>query len=317
MRWVVLIVLCGGACNADPRATSEEQQKPASAPTRAPALGSPQKGKDRNQRAKLEPMERLLAAHHLRRVRGDARGARRVLESMVADREILASIRARAGLALADLLELQGARREALSVLERARRLASVGSDLRSAAEKRRASILSATPLADVPGPTPGTVRLTQAGRAGVAFQGAERLLVAFYRVVLRPRIETIDRARAAKRRALGRAVVAYGRVIKLRNSEATLAARCRLGSMYQHMAEALAFDRPPELLPAAARRLSRELREESASYLRRALESYRVALKTKGVAAGAPWLKVARRQALPLAQVLEPGGKKKGPQTP
>lgn len=307
-----IVVACdSGAPKSSERVArrAEEQKLPRSNEDAGGALRAGEGG--------FDPNEALVGAHHLRWVSGDTSAARRALEAMISRSETPSPIKGRAVLELADLLELQGARREALSLLERARRMAIPGSELRLEAEKRRAAILSTTPLADVPGPAPGTFRIAVSARAAAVFRRAERLLVAFYRLVLRPRVETIDRARAAKRRALTRAVKAYERVISLGKSEAALAARCRIGAMYQHMAEALAFDRPPELLPAAARRLSRELREESASNLRKALVSYRAAIDMAGLSVRSTWLKLARREERTLARVLEPAASKEKRRNP
>jgi hypothetical protein len=275
-------------------------------PARAPVLPPP----DAN--------DRLIEAHHLRWVSGDLAGARRLLVGIAMGSSAKSSQRAFAALRLAELAEASGDRRGALGHLDHAKALAGPGHALALEADDRRARILTATPLADVRGPIPGTVALKgETGAVVASFRSAEKLLASYHRIVLAPSLENVNEMLRGKRRALAAAVAAYQRIATSvgsghRRGEAAsgpaaqTASWFRIGAMYHHLAEALAFESPSELLPSVARRLTRQLRAESVGYLRRALASYRSALKVPRSGATAAWLDLARREADTLELVLK-----------
>jgi hypothetical protein len=250
-------------------------------------------------KAAESPLWQLHRSHHDITIGGRIEPAARALRSLYANRAASAAIRARAALWLAQIAERKGAQREALGFISAVKGLSDAQSSLVIEAERLRQRIVSKEPLAEVRGPPPGTVRLSN-GRAQLAFRRAERLLKFFHRVRVRPRIETIDAVLASKRRALEAAVVAYRAVIKLATARGQAIARFRIASLYHQMASELSFRRPPELLPAAARRLTLRMRVESEAYLRKALASYR---KVKGK--HQPWQRLAARESATLAGVL------------
>lgn len=248
----------------------------------------------------------LYRAYHQRWVRGDIDAARAGLKKLLARQDAPDVVRAKAALWLGEIAELKGQKRLALAHLDRAKTLAGSQTALARQAEDRRARIVSTTPLADVRGPVPGSVRLRDTAAVNVAFRGAEKLLAIYHRVVVQPKLENIDSVRRGKRAALARAVAAYERVAKQGGPAAQAASRFRIAAMYHHMAEALAFDRPPEMLPDVARRLARELRGESIGYLRRALVSYRAVARIAESAETRRWRRLAQREVQTLAGVLK-----------
>jgi hypothetical protein len=289
-----------------------------------PARGQPLAGRDQGPRlagssarptaasaraARLpEPddQERFLHANHLRSVSGDIAGARRVLGAIAANPATAPSLRAQAALRLAEMAELAGNRRQALSHLDQAKSLAGTGHALALEADDRRARILTAAPLSDVRGPVPGSVPLKgEAPAVSAAFRRAEHLLGSYHRVIVAPSLENINEVLRTKRRALAAAVAEYQKVASSGTTAAQVAAQFRIGAMYHHLAEAIAFESPAELLPSVALRLRRELRGESAGYLRRALGHYRGAAALQPAVPADPWRSLARREAETLGLVL------------
>jgi hypothetical protein len=254
-----------------------------------------------------DDQDRYLLARHLRFVTGDAAGAREVLKKIVASTTARLSLRALAALRLAEMAELAGDRRRALGYLDQAKSLAGSGHALALEADDRRARILTAAPLADVRGPVPGSVPLRgEPPAVTAAFRTAERLLASYHRVVVAPSLENVNEVLRAKRGALTAAVGEYQKVVAAGGPASRAAALFRIGAMYHHLAEALAFESPAELLPAVALRLRRELRGESTGYLRRALGFYRNAADVPASAGTEPWGSLAKREAETLALVLK-----------
>jgi hypothetical protein len=261
--------------------------------------------------------DRLVEAHHRQWVSGDLAGARRLLHQIIDREEARRSLRALAALRLAAIDEVTGDRRAALAHLEAVKVLAGSGHPLALEAEDRRARILTATPLADVRGPVPGTVTLRgEAPQVVAQFRQAEKLLVSYHRVVVAPSLENINEVLRTKRHALAAAVTIYQKVAEHGGATAKAASSFRIGAMYHHLAEALAFSTPEELLPTLARRLTRQLRAESATHLRRALTSYRAALRVPAGAGTAAWQEPARREAATLEVVLR-GAPRRGGRAP
>ena len=251
--------------------------------------------------------DRYLEAHLQRQLRGDLTRATRLLEGVAASAEAPRALRARARLRMAEMALYRGQRRRALAYLDQARDTAGRGHPLAMAADDRRARILAATPLANVRGPVPGAVQLQGEPRLVVArFARAERQLAAYHRVVVAPTLENINAILRFKRKALTAAVAAYQKVAEGGGAAARAAAHFRMGAMHHHLAEALAFELPPELLPAVAARLRRRLRKESAAHLRRSLGYYRKAAATPASPATAPWRDPAAREVKTLARILK-----------
>lgn len=265
-------------------------------------------------RAPPEPVEvepedgRLLfALYHAQWVLGDLDGVERGLRALLGRGDLAAATRARAALRLTEIADVRGDRREALSFVERAKFFAGPATGLAAEADDWRARILTAAPLADVRGPAPGAVALKNESFAVVAaFRRAEKLLSAFHRVVVAPSLETIDQVLRGKRRALAAAVKAYQEVVQQGGAAARGAALFRMAAMYHHLAEALAFERPPEMLPSVARSLTRRLRAESATYLHKAFALYRSAAEVGSGAGAGPWRRLAGQEAATLALVLK-----------
>lgn len=262
----------------------------------------------------LDDRDILLLAHHLRLVTGEPERAREQLTKLLADTGASGKSRGLAALELAEMAELAGQRRVALGYLEMVKTFAGPFHALALEAEDRRARILTVTPLADVRGPVPGSLTLEgESAQVGILFRKAERQLTFFHRVVVAPSLENVNAVLRAKRRTLARAVSAYQLVIRAGGGAARAAAQFRIGAMYHHLAEALAFESPEELLPSEARRLTRKLRAESAAYLRKALVFYRSAGEGNETAGSVTWQKLARQEADTLATVLKRKGKPSG----
>jgi len=254
--------------------------------------------------------DRLLSAHHLEWVSGDFAAARRMLQAVAADPAARGQARVLAALRLAESAEVSGDRRTALSHLDQAKNLAGSNHALALEADDRRARILTASPRADVRGPVPGTAQLKGESPAVLAgFRVAEQRLASFHRIVVAPRLENIGEVLRTKRHALAGALSAYQQVVGQGGVTARAAALFRMGAMYHHLAEALAFESPEELLPSAAHSLTRQLRADRAGYLRRALASYRSAAQLPAVPAAALWQQLARREVETLELVLKARG--------
>ncbi|MCK5800120.1 MAG: hypothetical protein KAI47_23180 [Deltaproteobacteria bacterium] len=249
--------------------------------------------------------DQLYGAYHARWVQGDMAAARRRLRALIAAAGAPSILRAQAALWLGEIAELQGARRAALGHLEAFKRLAGPATALARLADDRRARIVTRTPLADVRGPVPGSLRLSGSPQVSALFRRAEQRLVALHRVVVRPRIENIDAIRRGKKTALRRAVALYEAVAQRGDNAAKAAARFRIAAMYHHMAEALAFERPPELLQKFARKLARQAQAQSLAYLSLALTSYRAAANVPAGPGTEPWRGLARREAKTLAHLI------------
>jgi hypothetical protein len=257
--------------------------------------------------------EQLVSAHHLITVTGDIELARSKLQGIIDRGTARRAARARAALRLAELKEMAGERRAALGHLEQAKEVAGPGHPLSLEADDRRARILTATPLADVRGPVPGSVVPKHEPPQVVAgFRRAEQLLTRYHRLVVAPQLESINEVLRTKRRALTVAATAYHKVASSANGPAKAAAFYRMAAMYHHMAEALAFAIPPELLPARAHQLRRQLKAESTAYLRKALGLYRRVTKLSPGPAMSPWRELAEREAKTLALVFKPTTRKR-----
>lgn len=318
LRWALaLLAVAAGGCprQAGKDRPSASQRDGSSIVTRSAKDSGAHaaSGPRRAAREGRDPRMELLRLHHALWVSGEVARVRRELRRLLGSEDTRSDLRAEAALQLAQIADLRGSRRRALQYLQRAEQLAPPGSRLAARAEERRARVLSLAPLADVRGPAPGTVRLQGASPEVVQLlRRAERLLVAYHKLGLQPRLETIDAAKAKKIRALRRAVAAYSELLEKGKADARAAALFRIASMYHHLAEALAFRRPPELLPAAARQLRRELRSESSAYLRKALRAYRKAMKVSASGDARQserlrrWQQLAAREAKTLSVVLE-----------
>ncbi len=262
----------------------------------------------------MTPQELFVKAHHLQWIAGDFEGAKNVLEQIANNKKAPREIRAKAELRYAEIALLTGERREALQHLERAKAIVGPGHALSIEADDRRARILTATPLADVRGPVPGSVVIKhEPPQVVMIFRRAERLLDVFHRIIVAPRLENINQVLKTKRRAFERAEKAYQQVVAEGGTIAKAASFVRMGGMCHHLAEALAFAVPEELLPSEARKLRRQLHFESTSYLRKALNFYREASKLPLVSGIEPWRQLAIREAKTLSAVLNSSSRKSG----
>jgi len=297
---VLLLCACGSPTRGQP------DGGPARSASRPPRAASPG-------RPSLPPPDdgdRLVEAHHRQWVSGDLPGARKLLRQIAERAAARRSLRALAALRLAAIDEMSGDRRAALARLDQVKLLVGPGHPLMLEADDRRARILTATPLVDVRGPVPGTVTLRgEVPQVTARFRLAEKLLVSYHRIVRSAHplfgLENTSEVLRSKRHALGAAVAVYQKVAAQGGPAAQAAAAFRIGAMFHHLAEALAYESPSDLLPSMARHLSRQLRAESATYLRRALVSYRTALRLPPSAATAPWQRPAKREAETLELVL------------
>jgi hypothetical protein len=302
---LLLVLVLPIACGDDPRLESPPPRRkvtpPVSTRTTAPGLPAP------------NARDQLLRAHHLRWVSGDIDGARKVLLAVASEHSNRRELRARASLRLAEIAEITGDRRRALDHLDSAKAVAGPGHGLALEADDRRARILTDTPLADVRGPVPGSVVLKlEPPMVLVRFRRAENLLASYHRIVVAPRLENINEVLRTKQRALARAIRAYQKVAATGGKEARAAALFRMGAMYHHLAEAVAFEIPPELVPSEAGRLRRKLRAESTASLRKALSYYREAAKVEQAPGGGSWPTLAEREVKTLSMVLRSSSRKK-----
>lgn len=299
-----LVALLAGSC--DQGNPVESPAAPPAQEPRAPEPAHPPRLPPR------DDADRLVEAHHLRWVSGDLRAARSLLLELLGSVTARFALRAVAALRLAELAEASGDRRAALGHLDQVKAFAGSGSALALEADDRRARILTATPLADLRGPIPGSVVLRgESPQTMTGFRQAEKLLASYHRIVVAPSLENVNEVLRTKRRALSAAVTAYLKVAAGGGPAAQAACQFRVGGMYHHLAEALAFESPSELLPSVARRLTRQLRAESASYLRRALAAYRNATRVPRSAASATWIDLAARESRLLDLVLTSSGKR------
>jgi len=258
--------------------------------------------------------DQLVRAHHLYWVSGDWAAAIRRLEAVASGRSHHRELRARAALRLAEIAEVTDDRRRALEYLEQVKAVVGPEHGLAQEADDRRARILTATPLADVRGPVPGSVQLKGEPPLVVArFRRAEQLLTSYHGVVVAPRLEDVNEVLRVKRRALTLAVAAYQKVATGAGPAGRAAALFRTAAMYHHLAEALAFAIPAELLPSVAQRLRRTLQAESTTYLRRSLSLYREAIEVPPAPGTSIWRRQAAREAKTLDLVLKPVGRRRG----
>ena len=261
-----------------------------------------------------DSLDRLVRAHHLYWVSGDWGAAVKELEAVALDHTAPRERRAQAGLRLAEIVEITGDRRRALGHLERVKAVVGPTHRLAQEADDRRARILTATPLADVRGPVPGSVTLRgEAPQVAARFRRAEQLLDSCHRVVVAPQLENVNEVLRAKRRSLAQAVAAYQKVASAAGAAGRAAALFRLGALHHHLAEALAFAIPTELLPSVARRLRYKLQGESTADLRRALSYYREVGKVPSSPETELWKRLAAREAKTLAAVLKSAGPRRG----
>ncbi len=246
-------------------------------PARAADAGA---GDDLGGGALREPGDTPLAARYYRayvaeNVDGDRAAARAgyeaVLEAGGSDSRTVA---ARAALRLAGLEAQEGRSREALELLARA---ASLGGDdpaLVEAVDALRLSLAEAGVRADtgLRGPPVGRLLDGAATAAAERFARAEKLLDAYRERRVRARVEKFDEDVARKEAALEAAARAYRQVVELGDPVASAAATFRIASLHHDYALAvLTLETPPELEPAYAAPVRRDLR-------RRALRSFKAA---------------------------------------
>lgn len=299
MTLLVVALLAG--CGEGPSGASSVARSPSATPAASPqgALAVSLPEPDHN--------DHYLEAHLQRHLIGDLARATRLFGGVAASSEAPRALRARARLRMAEMALIRGQRRQALAFLDQAREVAGTGHPLAMAADDRRARILAATPLANVRGPVPGSAQLNGEPRAVTArFGRAEKQLAAYHRVVVAPTLENINAILRIKRKALAVALAAYHEVAQGGGPAARAAAYFRMGAMHHHLAEALAFELPTELLPSVAARLRRRLRKESTAHLRKSLSNYRKATGTPDSAATAPWRGLAAREVKTLSRILK-----------
>jgi hypothetical protein len=296
--WVMHQLACGSnGSDGDKRDTPN---RPPKAPVTARSV-------DESDLPAPDDQDRLQEAHHLLWVSGNLSRAKEILAQVAESRAAPVDVRARAELQMAELAEIAGDRRGALNHLERAKIVAGPGHSLALEADDRRARIIAVAPLAEVRGPVPGSVVLRHEQPPVVAnFRRAERLLAAYHRVIVAPRLEDMNEVLQSKKRALAAAVAGYQRVSKQGGNAAKAAALFRIGAMYHHLAEALVFAIPSELLPSVARRFRRQYKIESTAHLRKSLEHYQEASRVPSSPGTEPWRELARREASTLEIVLQ-----------
>lgn len=259
--------------------------------------------------AELSITERYYAAYLADTVDGDRVAARAgyeaVLEQAGADDAELA---ARAALRLAELNALEGRRREALDLVARATSLGGDAPELVEAADALRLRLAAAAgPTIETRGPPAGAPIEGASADAGERFRKAERLLVAYLGLRVRPRLENFYDVVRRKEAALDAAVRAYRHVAEGGEPVAIAAAEFRIASLYHDYALAtLAFEVPPELTTEYATQMRRELRRSATRYFRLAEQAYAASLAAAPDVPGAAlWHAAARRGASTVEQIL------------
>lgn len=183
---------------------------------------------------------------------------------------------ARAALRLASLESLAGHRRDAQELVARAAVLGRKVPAIVEQADRMQAHLASIRSRgSQVRGPPAGTDLIGASAQANALFAKAEKLLSAYHRMRLQPRLEALRASVAAKEHAMEQAVRAYGKVVALAEPSATAPAEFRIASLRHDLALSLMFDLPPELEPREAARIRRSLRASARSNLRRARSAY------------------------------------------
>jgi hypothetical protein len=254
--------------------------------------------------------ERYYRAYLSETVDGNLRGARGAYEEVLETGGAEArGVAARAALRLAGLDGQEGKSREALELLARA---ASLGGDdpaLLEAVDALRLQLAGSEPRTDtgLRGPAPGTPLDGAGAKAAGRFAGAERLLDAYQRRRVRARIEKFDEDRNRKESALRAAEDAYRQVVALGDPVGTAAAAFRIASLHHDYALlVLTLETPPELEPAYAAPVRRDLRLRAQRNFKDAQAAYAESLAAGAEAPGAElWHAAARSGARAVEDML------------
>ena len=276
-----------------------------------PALPSPATGVDATSTEAEPPLaERYYRAYLAETVAGERAEARAgyeaVLEAGGADGRVIA---ARAALRLAGLDGQEGRIREALELLARA---ASLGGDdpaLLEAVDALRLALSGSGAPADtgLRGPALGTALDGASPEAAARFARAEKLLDGYQRLRVRARIERFDEDVKRKTEALDAAVRAYRHVVELGEPVGSAAATFRIASLHHDFALAvLTLETPPELEPAYAAPVRRDLRVRAQHSFKAAQSAYAESLAAGPDARGTElWHAAARSGARAVEDML------------
>jgi hypothetical protein len=254
--------------------------------------------------------ERYYRAYLAETIDGDRAAARvgyeAVLEAGAGEGRGLAS---RAAVRLAGLDAQEGRNHEALELLARA---ASLGGDDPAVLEAVDALRLSlsgsgARPDTYVRGPAVGSTLDGASASAATRFAAAEKLLDVYQRRHVRPRVEKFDEDRERKETALRVAEEAYRQVIATADPVGAAAAAFRIASLHHDYALlVLTIETPPELEPAYAAPVRRDLRNRAQRNFKDAQAAYAESLAAGADAPGAElWHAAARSGARAVEDML------------
>ncbi len=220
---------------------------------------------------------RYYEGHLAETLRGDLVAARAAYEEVIAGAGASEPrLAARAALRLAEIEAVKGQRRRAIELVARASSLGRGDAEIVRQADELQTRLASLRSRGSgVRGPPAGATLDGVTGDTAARFRKAERMLVAYHKTRLQPRIEALEAGVQAKERAMELAVKAYRAVVGSGDALATSAAEFRIGSLYHDLGIALMFDLPPELAPRAAARLRRRMRQRALGYLAKARAAY------------------------------------------
>ncbi len=157
-----------------------------------------------------------------------------------------------------------------------------------------------------VRGPKTGTALRGIARTVAAQFNVAEKLLAAYHRFRLKPRIEALGIQ--GKRGAMQKAVDAYLEVTKSGVPSVMVAAQFRIASIYHDYSLALVFELPDELDPQVARRLRSSLQSEVRQVRARARSAYVRSLEANKARSGAQantWAEASSRGLASIKDIM------------
>jgi hypothetical protein len=251
---------------------------------------------------------RYYAAYLAETVDGDLAAARAGYEAVLEHGGEARGLAARAALRLAALSAREGGGRAALELLARAASLGGDDPELLAQVDALRLSLAEpGLAGAALRGPPSGAVLDGAAATTSEPFARAEKALSFYQSLGVRARIERFDEDVARKDAALEAAARAYRAVIELGDPVANSAAAFRLGSLYHdHALTMVTLETPPELEPAYAAPVRRDLRRRALKSFKAAEEAYAASLAAGAGASGAElWHAAARAGAREVADMV------------
>jgi hypothetical protein len=234
---------------------------------------------------------------------GDHAAARAGYERVLASADVAPHVAARAALHLAQLEAAAGQSGRARELAIRAAALAPDDSVIADGGMHIRSDTVEAD--AEVRGPRLGTSLPGVPADVAKEFADAERALGAAYRLRPRPVIEALSSSIRTKEQST-EAVVAKYHAVAIHGGLALIAAHYRAGTLYHDLALGLMFELPPELDANVAAGLRRTLRGRALSYLRQAVDEYRLALTAPTAPGAEAWLAAAERDLRGAQDILD-----------